>query len=838
MFGTNNITVSSAIDLKNTNTVSLEDKCTEELKTIMDETTDNKEIPVYIWYRDIDQGEVDEATKEVTGLTPEDCDIIEELPIDSFIMELNTNDCKTKNEKLISEINNYINSTSNVREKEQELTYLYTKNHREISKAKYIEKSKLVEDELSINKEDVIFKSQYTPMILANMTSEEILYALDSDNIEEIGYCDEYKIEQPLANEDFGYNSKECIGVNDVYSSLNLSGAGVNVGLIEINVPGDIGTDEDFEIDYDDITIVKAPDKTVSTGWHANNTCRVLCGSNTGIAPSINLYATTADFENIEELLSYNINVIEVNISYLIYERIYSNLNDPNSTSVINNDYGYTYIDKYYDHIFSNHNIVTVVAGGNKGYHESDWCRYNSETGKYSWEVGPRITSPGLAYNAITVGAFDNNYTGSNYDDDFLCYYSSWKNSNEDIKGCEKPDVLMPANYYGGGTSVSSPALTGIIALMLELKPSLALTPELVKSIVLASCHRKVIQTSEQGNQETIYQGISERQGAGVPNALTMVCIVSQGTYGFGTIGGSTRKIHITQPRYDANNMNVSITWIKENSITGDHADANITEGYDKDLDLNVYQNDQVISSSLLRNSSTEMCYFRMRDSVNNYLLHITQRINPSVTRFAYAWSTDEIYCSDMSEEGIYYIKNNYSEKLMIYNNSNSVSMKAINTPNDFSGEEQWILKKAANGKYVLLAGNEEMEHGLSTNSNIATLSISPALIDLIRNDDGTVSFVSDEKILSFSNSNCTFVTYNANMIATRQKWCLEKINFRTGDANLDGIFDINDAYIINKYSIGITNLNSIQKFLADFNNDGVINILDSTEIQRMLISE
>ena len=64
------------------------------------------------------------------------------------------------------------------------------------------------------------------------------------------------------------------------------------------------------------------------------------------------------------------------------------------------------------------------------------------------------------------------------------------------------------------------------------------------------------------------------------------------------------------------------------------------------------------------------------------------------------------------------------------------------------------------------------------------------------------------------------------------------KINFRTGDANLDGIFDINDAYIINKYSIGITNLNSIQKFLADFNNDGVINILDSTEIQRMLISE
>lgn len=93
------------------------------------------------------------------------------------------------------------------------------------------------------------------------------------------------------------------------------------------------------------------------------------------------------------------------------------------------------------------------------------------------------------------------------------------------------------------------------------------------------------------GEQETMQQGITDKQGAGAPDAWTMACIISQGTYGFATIGGSTRKIHIIQPKYSASNMNVSIAWIKDNSISGDHtSNSNVTEGYDKNFDLNVYQ--------------------------------------------------------------------------------------------------------------------------------------------------------------------------------------------------------------------------------------------------------
>lgn len=40
----------------------------------------------------------------------------------------------------------------------------------------------------------------------------------------------------------------------------------------------------------------------------------------------------------------------------------------------------------------------------------------------------------------------------------------------------------------------------------------------------------------------------------------------------------------------------------------------------------------------------------------------------------------------------------------------------------------------------------------------------------LVKNEDGTVSFVSDGKILSFKGSNCTWNTYNEDKILIKQK--------------------------------------------------------------------
>lgn len=232
------------------------------------------------------------------------------------------------------------------------------------------------------------------------------------------------------------------------------------------------------------------------------------------------------------------------------------------------------------------------------------------------------------------------------------------------MTGCEKPDVIMPSNFPGGGTSVASPALTAEIALMLELKPSLSLHPQEIKAIVLASCHRKVKQTDEQGWQETMEQGITERQGAGAPDAWTMASIISQGTYGSGILNGTETNVDIVQPCYDAQNMNISIAWIKENTAEviehperPDQNDADITLGQTSDLNLNILQNNEIISKSSLTNSSTEMCYFPMSSTDFKYRLNIKQNSSPTKVRYGYAWSTDNMLSSSVEQSGIYYLK-------------------------------------------------------------------------------------------------------------------------------------------------------------------------------------
>ena len=56
-----------------------------------------------------------------------------------------------------------------------------------------------------------------------------------------------------------------------------------------------------------------------------------------------------------------------------------------------------------------------------------------------------------------------------------------------------------------------------------------------------------------------------------------------------------------------------------------------------------------------------------------------------------------------------------------------------------------------------------------------------------------------------------------------------------TGDANLDGRVDIDDATAIQKYLAKLVTFGSGQLSAADVNCDGTVNILDATAIQRIV---
>lgn len=669
------------------------------------------------------------------------------------------------------------------------------------------------------------------------MTVDEIDTISNDPTVEQLGYYEEYEYVEESIESAINTTNIDKINTN---SALNLTGEGVKVGVIEnksvvlsIDNPDGIAVENTTPtirntlegvnlVDYGNVIIVGNTSYNNVKGSHPYLVANTLLS----VSPGITLYSSNTDYNNIEAMISDGVQILTMSLGSTVKES--------------DDNYAYTLWEKWFDHIIANHNVIFLKSAGNNGENFSDYYDDNGE-----FHVGARVTSPGMAYNGITVGAYWDvlSNDGPSLSNDSLFAFSSYKNAVVGKQGCEKPDVVLPSTFNGNGTSNSTPFLAGIIALMYELKPSLSNYPHVTKAIVLASCHRKVSQYNANvasafitGEQETMQQGITDRQGAGAPDAWTMACIISQGTYGFATIGGSTRKIHISQPKYGGSNMNVSIAWIKVNNITGDHtSNSNVTVGYDKNFSLNVYQHNDLISSSDLEYSSTEMCYFNMSDSVNDYQLNIKQQINPSITKFAYAWSTDEMFLSDMSDVDIYYIKNNYTEKLMSTNNSNSVTVKAINTPDDLSGEEQWILKKDATGKYTLLASNKETEYGLSTSLDLATVSTIPSFMELVNNEDGTVSFVSDGKILSYKGSNCTWKTYNEDNILIGQRWYLEKVNFKVGDTNLDGYLDIDDATVIGEFLSGIINFSTIQKYLADVNNDGYIDISDVTEIQRIL---
>lgn len=74
--------------------------------------------------------------------------------------------------------------------------------------------------------------------------------------------------------------------------------------------------------------------------------------------------------------------------------------------------------------------------------------------------------------------------------------------------------------------------------------------------------------------------------------------------------------------------------------------------------------------------------------------------------------------------------------------------------------------------------------------------------------------------ILIFVTINCTAATTN-----------------KYGDVNKDGVVSIIDASEIQFYIVNLHNLDSLALRLSDVDGDGIVSIMDATNIQRYLVS-
>ena len=224
--------------------------------------------------------------------------------------------------------------------------------------------------------------------------------------------------------------------------------------------------------------------------------------------------------------------------------------------------------DLFYDEFVQFRNVVVVKSGGNLGTDEG----FNGN-----------VTSPGLAYNVITVGALKDQNT-VDWADDVMFSFSSWQNPFTANNDLEKPEVVAPghkiytttvaspwlsqANAIDGhlhnGTSFAAPHVSGTAALIMQREPFLVYKPNLVKAIIMASAAHNI----EDG---PVY---GYRDGAGGISASWAYDVAAKDRGGWGEIayhcGYPNPFLAVTLPNLQASlQTRVAIAWTANTTSVG-----------------------------------------------------------------------------------------------------------------------------------------------------------------------------------------------------------------------------------------------------------------------------
>lgn len=161
--------------------------------------------------------------------------------------------------------------------------------------------------------------------------------------------------------------------------------------------------------------------------------------------------------------------------------------NPQGNCSVVNMSYGGSTAmsahTRFADSVIFNNNVTLVKSAGNTGNMQDHW-----------------VTSPGNAYNIITVGNLDDNGT-VRWNDDSIRASSSYGLATARMK----PELVAPGtnirttstadpwnNAVVTGTSFAAPHVTGTVALMIEAEAYVAGWPELIKAILMCNALHNV----------------------------------------------------------------------------------------------------------------------------------------------------------------------------------------------------------------------------------------------------------------------------------------------------------------------------------------------------------
>lgn len=545
-------------------------------------TTDK--ITVSVWTTAVDADVVEEIAYEKTGLNR---DIIRELSAQGNTKELSPD-----------KIDEYIAAEREIYKR------LQAQGHKE-----------LIDDYVflkSATASDASYVCSYAPMMIVELTSDQIQTLSKVASVEVLTYAPVISIEE---DSDVSLNLIRATDVRDDETHPH-KGVGVRIGQLEYGIP-DVSAfpDQSVEVNTAGTCIVRE---------HATAVAEIMISNAgyKGVAPMASLYCTgsnrsaTSFYQGVEWLISKNVNVINMSAGI----------------AGISNSGEYTYIEKWLDHIAINHSVHFVKSAGN--------------TGNY-------VSAPGLAYNIITVGNLNDNnsdqYSISQVLRSSSAYMEATTNSN--CIPTNKPELVAPGTNITtnslssfSGTSAAAPHVTGVIAQLLEQYPALKTQQDTVKAILTASVRHTYRQYDSDDND-------FDKYGAGLIDAKSSSNTIKLGRFISDSFSAGTHDTYETY-EFDVTNadeiIRVSLTWLKYHRF----ASGNSHEGDISGSSNNTLTDLVDLDLAIIAPDGTELVIGAFINYNDNNNLVIAQ-FDPEV--YGYGTYKIQVWIRDASDSRTYY---------------------------------------------------------------------------------------------------------------------------------------------------------------------------------------
>ncbi len=565
-------------------------------------------IRVVVWIEDINHTLVEEEVKVKTGLKKSEI----------------------KDELGTEKINNYISEKRKV-----------SSNKYKASNNSFL--NKVTKSNKSV---EIIFQSTLSPMLILKANKGDIYSIANIKSVISMDIHKEITIEDESLtandNSDATY-MRDTMAATGAYTS-NGSTNKIKIGQIELAVP-DLAN---YAAYFDTADCHNFFTSNVArSSIHATLVAAIMVGkpytvgekTYTGIAPDAELYSCGITYP----IDAYNDEYI-LQMFYGAVEKLVRSTDGGCGVNIINMSMGlplaggsvwgeYDATCQWVDHIAYHHDVHFVKSAGNVD------------------TADKHITSPGLAYNAITVGSFNdkgnsinshapstlaNQYLDSS---DFSISDSSCYIGGYDDQPLFKPDIIAAGEnieygqlYYNGenvesndGTSFAAPQVSGIIAQLCSKRPSLLTKQNTVKAILAASAVYRLAGDNEYDYGET---SLLEKQGAGVVNARAAYTVVSNFRYKEINLPGTTHYYTTTINVPDSYEyLRVAMTWIRK----ADASNCTTEPGYSyyilPNLKLEVFKGTDTSGTpcavSDIDNNNLELLQFEVEEG-GTYTIRIT----------------------------------------------------------------------------------------------------------------------------------------------------------------------------------------------------------------------